>query len=952
MKINLVELEYQEKAINCILDCFPEISDTETKPYANPLIKDPYNKNQFIDIKMETGTGKTYVYTRTMYELHKKYGFYKFIIVVPSLAIKEGTKNFIISDYAKQHFSKFFPNVRLELQLINAGDFATKKGRRKNIPTSIYQFCQSEKNEKNSIQCLLISDKGFLDRKDSGLFKDDYDQTIAGWNCPIEAINHCNPIVIIDEPHRFKQDGNTFTNIIEKINPQMIIRFGATFPTETIGKGENRITKIDYFRQVPQYNLGAVEAFNNDLVKGVSVQFPMLAESEQNIYKVKSVSDKLLVLSQGNKEWEIKVGEDLSDVGGGFDGDVTYNGKKKLSNDLELEAGMELVEGIFSNSYQEQLIKQAIDAHFEKEIENFHRNGFKIKTIALFFIDSIDSYRKENGWLKETFEKQLKNKLNDLLEEYKTGEYHDYLLATKNNIANSHGGYFAKDWGESDESAIKEEVEDILHKERTLKFKKENGEWNIRRFFFSKWTLREGWDNPNVFTICKLRRSGSEISKIQEVGRGLRLPVDEEGNRISKEWMLNFIIGWDEKEFGKKLVEEINKDASIELNKEKLTAEMITLICKKKDIDEETLLSTLTIQEKIINFSREFINGGFDRLLELYPEILQNNLKISKVITPSIEKKTKIKLRKNNWQKIRELWEQISKRYMLILERLDTEELEKLFDDVLFDEKIFDNNEYISTTTYQTQKDEGNNQIGHTETHNSVQNITNLGVIPYGKFVTQIAQRTSIPIQIIHKKLWNRLMEFSKQGISKNEINKKLNSKSLENICTRWKEIFAETYATKYKYDPLTYNVDTTVYKNGDFVENIEQGLVGTILAKDIKDDERNLYEQPIAFDSSPEHEIEKEEAPAKIKVFGKLPRKAIKVPTYTGGSTTPDFIYVTEKENNIDMTLLVEIKAKEIRMSEDKAIKAQEKLFKNIPNVKWELVQDVSKINKILNEL
>lgn len=952
MKIHLEELEHQENAINCILNSFPELDNINTSNYSNPLVKKACDIKQFIDIKMETGTGKTYVYTRAMYELHRKYGMYKFIIVVPSLAIKEGTKNFIISDYAKQHFSKFFPNIRLDLQQIKSGDFAVKKGRRKNIPTSIIQFCEATKNEHNSIQCLLISDKGFLDKSSSALFKDDFDQCIGGYNCPIEAIKNCNPVVIIDEPHRFKQNGKTFTNIIEKINPQMILRFGATFPTETTGRGANKTTRVDYFRGEPQYDLGAVEAFNKDLVKGVSVQFPDLATSEQNIYKVKSVSRNLLVLSQNNKDFEINVGEDLSDVGGGFDGDITYEGNGKLSNELELQTGMELVEGIFSNSYQEQLIQQTIDAHFEKEIENFNRNGFKIKTITLFFIDSIESYRNENGWLKETFERLLIQKLNNLLEVFKNGKYHDYLLATKNDIAKSHGGYFAKDWGESDDSAISDEVQDILHKERTLQFKKENGEWNIRRFFFSKWTLREGWDNPNVFTICKLRSSGSEISKIQEVGRGLRLPVDEQGNRLADSWMLNFIIGWNEKEFGKKLVDEINSDSKIKLNKEKLTDEMIATICKIKNTDEETLLENLD-NNNVIKRNNDFKEGGYDKLLEMYPELLQVNLKNSKVITPSMENKKKIKLRKNNWKQIESLWKEISKRYMLILEKLDKKELEELFNQVLSEENnVFDNNEYISTTIIKTQKDNENNQVTHTESHTDVENITNLGCIDYGKFVSQIAKRTSIPIQIIHSCLWNKLLEWSKQGFATIDINKKLNQRTLDNICNTWNNIFAETYATKYKYDKLNYNIDTSIYKNGSFIDELEQGLIGTILAKDIEDDERNLYEQPIAFDSSIEHEVEQQKAPQNIKVFGKIPRKSIKVPTYTGGSTTPDFIYVTEKDNNIKVTLLVETKAKEIRMSENRAVKAQEKLFKDIPNVEWKLVTNPKEVKDILRSL
>ena len=729
----------------------------------------------------------------------------------------------------------------------------------------------------------------------------------------------------------------------------MIVRFGATFPEISIGSGRNKITRKDYYQDVPQFDLGAIEAFNRDLVKGVSVQFPQISDEALNLYTVKSVSAKKLVLSQGNREWEIDVGEDLSSVGSGFDGDITYDGNKKLSNELELEVGMKIAEGVFSNSYQEILIQQALDSHFETEIANFHRDDYKIKTIALFFIDSISSYR--GGWLEQTFDKLLLNKLNQLLKEYTSGDYHDYLLATKNNIANSRGGYFAKDWGEPDESAIKEEINDILHKERTLSFKKENGEWNIRRFFFSKWTLREGWDNPNVFTICKLRSSGSETSKIQEVGRGLRLPVDEQGNRLAdNDWKLNFIIGWDEKDFAKKLVGEINSDSKIKLDKEKLTEEMIQFICANKNIDEESLLETLD-NENVIKRNNDFKENGYEKLLELYPEILQIGLKKGKVVSPDLPKKPKIKLRVKNWEKIESFWKEVSKRYMIIFENIDEKELYNIFKDILNTDNVFNDNENITIVTQSTQKNKFENVINTTESYQEVKNIGNLNKYSYNEFVTKLAKNTAIPIQIIHNCLWEKLLEFS-QSETKEQINSKLNQKTLLKIEDLWKEKFAEIFASKYKYDALNFTVNTSIMKNGSFIKEFEQGLIGVNLANDVNDDERNLYEKPIAYDSDIEHEVEKILPPSKIKVFGKIPRRAIKVPTYTGGTTTPDFIYTTEKDGKVDLTLLIETKSNDIRDSEKRAVKAQEKLFSKISNIQWELVKDSDEVKEILQKL
>ena len=161
MKILLEELPHQEESLKAILENFTGIDNAANDSdvdyvYANPLIRGRYNEISNIDVKMETGTGKTYVYTRLMYEMHQQYGIFKFVIVVPSPAIKEGAKNFIQSDYAKQHFSQFYENVRIELNVINAGDFKSKSGR-KNFPAQLLNFVEGSRQNSNTIEVLLIN---------------------------------------------------------------------------------------------------------------------------------------------------------------------------------------------------------------------------------------------------------------------------------------------------------------------------------------------------------------------------------------------------------------------------------------------------------------------------------------------------------------------------------------------------------------------------------------------------------------------------------------------------------------------------------------------------------------------------------------------------------------------------------------------------------------------------
>ena len=161
MKIKLETLQHQVDALRAIDQAFPGIDMMSDDPdanyiYANPLINCRYKDKANIDIKMETGTGKTYVYTRMMYELHKKYGLFKFVIVVPTPSIKEGTRSFITSDYAKQHFSQYYENTRIQLNVINAGDFKSRSGRR-NFPAQLSEFVEATRQNANQIEVLLIN---------------------------------------------------------------------------------------------------------------------------------------------------------------------------------------------------------------------------------------------------------------------------------------------------------------------------------------------------------------------------------------------------------------------------------------------------------------------------------------------------------------------------------------------------------------------------------------------------------------------------------------------------------------------------------------------------------------------------------------------------------------------------------------------------------------------------
>uniref|UniRef100_UPI0007511690 type III restriction-modification system endonuclease n=1 Tax=Treponema endosymbiont of Eucomonympha sp. TaxID=1580831 RepID=UPI0007511690 len=912
---------------------------------------------------------------------------------------KEGTKNFIESAYAKRHFQQFYPGKRLNLQLIRAGDFTAKNGKRKMFPVDLVQYVEATKNEQNSINCLLLN-MHLLDRDGAKIYDKDFDQTLfGGATCPAEAVALTRPIVIIDEPHRIAPGGKAFDNIKAKFNPQLIIRFGATFPEK------GGVT--EYFRGEPVYELGSVQAFNSGLVKAVDVTYPDIpgADDPANAlkYKITSIdsSRKSVFFKRvskgvgtGNKPKELRLGDSLSIIDPAFQGDITLDHVKSkakaiLSNEKELSVGMELPAQVFAASYQELILQQAIEEHFEKEAENFFRpqsgvNAPKIKTISLFFIDSIDSYREADGWLKINFEKLLTAKLDALLLRYKGKtlqrevEYYEYLQATQRNIAGSHGGYFAKDWGEPDESAAAEEREDILHKERTLTFKKESGEWNIRRFFFSKWTLREGWDNPNVFVIAKMRASGSETSKLQEVARGLRLPVDERGSRLSEEeFRLTYLIDYSEKGFAAKLVGEINSDALVKLDADTVTEKTIKLILQSKDADSKTLEQDKKAYSKakndllkhldelnIINRDDTFKKGGYQKLLEEYPNLVAalNKNKVTEGSGNRKPARPKTKLRVENWEKIRGFWKKVTQRYMLEFERLKEGELEKLLKDVLSagtDKGIFVKpriravSEQLSVT-----RDDGASahsplaadRVSLTESVAFLDSA--LGTLRYGEFLRQIHKQTLIPLLLLERKIGEHLRELHKAG---NEVDPFLNTTTVANFVSAFQKVFQKTFAQKYQYRSLNFRAQTSVFAvDGSWLPELEAGIVGASAAKDIKDDERNLYEPPFRCDSDLEHEVLKLIPPDEVVVFGKLPRRSIKVPTYTGGTTTPDFVYAIRRkgEKDISLHLVVETKAQDLRGAEQNAVAAQNKLFSNIPGVKWDLASYASDVEGMLQLL
>lgn len=909
-----------------------------------------------IDIKMETGTGKTYVYTRVMYELHKNYGFNKFIILVPSTPIKEGTRKFIESDFTRKHFNDLYPEAELKLEVLNPQK--NKKGK-KMFPSAISNFSRATRLEKNIINSILISRKMLLSKP---TMDTSFDQTLFGsTTIPTEALRESRPVVIIDEPHRFKKDNKAYKKLVEEIKPQAIIRFGATFP-------KNDKTKvIDYNNLV--YNLNAVKSFNDGLVKGVAIQTPENNSNESAKIKLLSITTKkpkvaIFRNEENKREYTINLGESLSDVTPEFRGITLekvgkleeYNIAKgaELSNGTIISVGEKIYSNIFSDNYQDIMLKQAIKNHLKQERANFNRER-KIKTLSLFFIDSVYSYRGEenDGYLKTKFESFLKLELEKEIEKLSDTtkirelEYKSFLAASLKDIKATNGGYFAVD-NSTDDDKIKEEIDAILRdKVKMLSFKHKDGSWNTRRFIFSKWTLREGWDNPNVFQIAKLRSSGSEISKLQEVGRGLRLPVDEYGNRISnEEFYLTYLIDYSEQDFANTLVNEINSDV---VQSSVITDSDLERVARSLNTNINDLFITL-VSFEFIDINKNIIVKNRNVFFTKYPQF-NTELKPNKVGNKeTLDKKGYVGIRENNFKKLRPLWESINKKYYLKLDHISDEEIHSAIMNILYEGIYSANNiaiikkELVNTNENMSIKD------GTTGDYHELNET-----IPYNKFLKTINKQTGFSITALHK----CFVEYSKT----NEFEKDyFNKKSLANFINKYQLWLEQTFRNRFSYTKMNVKINETALTTLDGLpkEKIIQGKIGVI-----KDDQKIVPEKflfdSFVYDSELEKATIERSKIDEIVVFGKIPRKSIQVPLYFGGTTSPDFMYIIQRENGKpELNLIIETKDVQkdsgLRTEEQLRIESAKKFFEALKqdglNVTFKKQMKQDEIIKLINEI
>lgn len=482
-----------------------------------------------LTIEMETGVGKTYTYIKTMYELNKHYGWSKFIIVVPSIAIREGVyKSFQVT---QEHFAEEY-GKKIRFFIYNSSQL-----------TEIDRFASD-----SSINAMIINSQAFNARgKDARRIYMKLDEFRS--RRPIDIIAKTNPILIIDEPQSV--EGKQTKERLKEFHPLLTLRYSATHKADSI------------YNMV--YRLDAMEAYNKRLVKKISVKGITESGStatEGYVYLEGinlSKADPTATIefdfkgATGIRKKTVKVGIgfNLYDNSGNLDEYKNGFVVKFIDgrdNSVEFLNGVKIFAGdVIGKVSEDQLrriqIRETILSHIEREHELFYKG---VKVLSLFFIDEVAKYKQYdeaghpyNGIYADMFEEEYADIVGNMQREIGDEDYIKYLDAIP--VHETHAGYFSIDKkGKLTDSKLSDkkagtsddiDAYDLIMKNKELLLDRDPKRSPVR-FIFSHSALREGWDNPNVFQICTLKQSSSEVRKRQEVGRGLRLCVNQDGERM------------------------------------------------------------------------------------------------------------------------------------------------------------------------------------------------------------------------------------------------------------------------------------------------------------------------------------------------------------------------------------------------------------------------------------
>ncbi len=966
MKIKFKRLDYQEKCLNQILGVFKGIylrePENDAQRISNPVfeigaIKDllleniqnlrseqkitqgsvGIDKSLNCDILMETGTGKTFCFLECVYALHQNYHLSKFIVLVPSNAIKLGV---LKSVEITREFFKSEYSAHLES----------------------YEDIRSFILASNHKCCVLVMTFSAFNKEGNVINKSCLENTnlFNGAKSYMQALASICPVVIMDEPHRFL--GDKTKKYLEQLNALITLRFGATF-------------KDDYKNLI--YALDSKKAFDCALVKSISVA--SVGESQEYFLELKGVvktqNDYEAAINYTNLENKtqsvnVKKHDNLGVLTqiSALEDYIVENITKtetRFLNGFNLlldqkEPFSHLLEG-----EQEVMLKEAIKSHFERE-EGLFKKG--IKALCMVFISGVNSYLSENekpAKLALLFEKLYQQKLEEVLKKDDLDEnYRAYLECTKDNIQKVHGGYFAKSKKESDEAQVIALI--LKEKEKLLSFESD------LRFIFSQWALQEGWDNPNVMTICKLAPSHSNITKLQQIGRGLRLAVNDKGERITKEHgdfdfvnELVVIVPQVEGDFVGAIQQEISEHSLIkqvfsgeELEKSGIVKkgrygfllETLDGLGFGEKTDDENFKLTLNQNEFLekepeLEKLKDEKYLDFEKLKDFLKDRLVGHFRVR---NKNERKSEKIKINKENFKKFETLWEGLNHQariaYAIDSESLIDEIVKKINASFNVKSKI------VSVTTHKKVETMGN------DAKTEVFEQKSACVWSLHEFISALSNKVKLSFKSVAKVLENI------DG-NKFELIKKNEQESLR----RLEELFLEIIYQNIR-DKISYQMRETTIKNrkndafydekGEIREFLDGSLgVDKYEIKNSNAREKCLYENFMQVDSEIEKDTIEESNDTKIIVFGKLPR--VKIPIGLNQTYSPDFGYVVEN-NDKKVLLVVETKGveneSELREEEKRKISTAKKFFEALKkqgvNIEYKTKTGKDQLSALINEV
>lgn len=857
-----------------------------------------------LDVLMETGTGKTFTFIETIHRLHRDKKLSKFIVLVPSNAIRQGTlKSFqsTAAFFAKQydqHINVYNYSAKTVGGFIHAANAGIS------VLVATYQSFAGDGK--------VINQRGV----EANLF--------GHAKSYMEALAVIRPVLIIDEPHRF--EGKQTQEYLAKFNPLLTIRFGATFKAKD--KAESDALK--YKNLV--YTLDSLEAFRQRLVKGIVVDTvgsgtdstqAMTYLSTHGTAKERCALVQYHTSTGPVGTVELKAKDNLGERTGlaFLDGHVVENITLKevlFTNGFALPLGEPTTYGMLAEQTQSLIVECAIANHFEREEDLFKRG---IKSLSLFFIDAVAKYMPEGqkpAVLRDSFEFHYRTHLTKALAKPDLHPpYRDYLERSAADIGKVHKGYFARSHSEKgEEEAIKLILQE---KEKLLSFETD------LRFIFSMWALQEGWDNPNVFTLCKLAPSNSKITKLQQIGRGLRLAVNQQLERVQADDpafddvnQLIVVVPASEGDFVGAIQSEIAahsvRQVARVINQESLAVSGISMNpfvtvalfqalvqCGAGAIDMVT--GTLALQPDATTFKRQ--RAAIEGVLATVAGLGADNARAmlayldayydgyGQVKAKQDKPKPNLHVNPAQFAKFKEMWERLNQDAVLHYE-LDTPALvhnivQRLGSDF-----------QVRPLTIQVTRTDNVQSLHNAQSTQSSYEVKSHTVFTLAGFVRELSNATKLSYHTVTQSL-ARMPPDKFAQIRHNE------GRALSALRDLMLGCLYELLIHKVSYELRETKVKTALTDNtGALLQTISVALCGveqhTVNNPEVR--ARSLYQDDfMPVDSQIERDTVDESHGQRIAVFAKLPKVDIPTPA---GKYNPDFGYAVLQGNDAQALYLV----------------------------------------------